>query len=100
MDMTTTTMISPACRYEIRPPFLFRWEDSQQAHVLLYPEGIVKLNATGGEILRRCDGKTSVAELIDQLALSYNASDVDAIRNGVLNFLEVSHGKGWIRAKA
>ncbi|BFN28342.1 pyrroloquinoline quinone biosynthesis peptide chaperone PqqD [Pseudomonas sp. SCT] len=93
-------MISPACRYEIRPPFLFRWEDSQQAHVLLYPEGIVKLNVTGGEILRRCDGKTSVAELIDQLALSYNASDVDAIRNGVLNFLEVSHGKGWIRAKA
>jgi len=99
MDMTTT-MISPACCYEIRPPFLFRWEDSQQAHVLLYPEGIVKLNTTGGEILQRCDGKTSVAELIDQLALSYNASNVDAIRNGVLNFLEVSHGKGWIRAKA
>lgn len=64
------------------------------------PEGIVKLNATGGEILQRCDGKTSVAELIDQLALSYNASDVDTIRNGVLNFLEVSHGKGWIRVKA
>jgi len=96
----TTTNILPTTRYEIRPPFLFRWEESQQAHVLLYPEGIVKLNVTGGEILRRCDGKTSVAELIDQLALSYNASDVDAIRNGVLNFLEVSHGKGWIRAKA
>ncbi len=96
----TITMISPACCYEIRPPFLFRWEDSQQAHVLLYPEGIVKLNTTGGEILQRCDGKTSVAELIDQLTLSYNASNVDAIRNGVLNFLEVSHGKGWIRAKA
>jgi pyrroloquinoline quinone biosynthesis protein D len=98
--MTTTTKILPTSCYEIRPPFLFRWEDSQQAHVLLYPEGIVKLNATGGEILRCCDGKTSVAELIDRLARSYNASDVDAIRNGVLNFLEVSHGKGWIRAKA
>ncbi len=47
-----TTNISPTCRYEIRPPFLFRWEESQQAHVLLYPEGIVKLNATGGEILK------------------------------------------------
>jgi len=101
MDMMTTTKILPASCYEIRPPFLFfRWEDSQHAHVLLYPEGIVKLNATGGEILQRCDGKTSVAELIDQLALSYNASDVDTIRNGVLNFLEVSHGKGWIRVKA
>ena len=46
--MMTTTKILPASCYEIRPPFLFRWEDSQHAHVLLYPEGIVKLNATGG----------------------------------------------------
>jgi len=98
--MSTTTKTLPATCFEIRPTFLFRWEDSQQAHVLLYPEGIVKLNATGGEILQRCDGKTSVAELIDQLARSYNASNIDAIRSGILNFLEVSHGKGWIRAKA
>ena len=95
-----TTTIAPTDRYEIRPPFLFRWEDSQQAHVLLYPEGIVKLNATAGDILKRCDGKTSVAELIEQLGRDYCASDIDAIGKGVLNFLEVSHGKGWIRAKA
>ena len=98
--MTTTTNISPASCYEIRPPFLFRWEESQQAHVLLYPEGIVKLNVTGGEILKHCDGTTSVAELIEQLSHHYHASDIDAICAGVLNFLEVSHGKGWIRAKA
>ena len=68
--------------------------------MLLYPEGIVKLNASGGEILKRCDGKTTVAELIESLAHSYSASDPAAVRAGVLNFLEVSHGKGWIRAKA
>jgi len=96
----STTPISLVNCYEIRPPFLFRWEESQQAHVLLYPEGIVKLNATGGDILKRCDGKTSVAELIEQLGRDYCASDIDAIGKGVLNFLEVSHGKGWIRAKA
>ncbi|EXF45288.1 pyrroloquinoline quinone biosynthesis protein D [Pseudomonas sp. BAY1663] len=96
----TTTHISPASCYEIRPPFLFRWEASQQAHVLLYPEGIVKLNATGGEILQRCDGQTSVAELIEQLSRVYHASADGAIRASVLNFLEVSHAKGWIRAKA
>ena len=95
-----TTTIAPTDRYEIRPPFLFRWEDPQQAHVLLYPEGIVKLNATAGDILKRCDGSTSVVELIEQLGCDYNASAIDAIRAGVLNFLEVSHAKGWIRAKA
>ncbi|MGE4404192.1 pyrroloquinoline quinone biosynthesis peptide chaperone PqqD [Pseudomonas sp.] len=96
----TTTTLSPTSCYEIRPPFLFRWEDSQQAHVLLYPEGIVKLNATGGEILKRCDGRTTVAELIEQLSRSYDAADPATIRDGILKFLEVSHGKGWIRAKA
>ena len=97
MSASTATLDS---RPRLARGFRFQWEPAQNCHVLLYPEGIVKLNATGGEILKRCDGKTSVAELIDQLALSYNASDADTIRNGVLNFLEVSHGKGWIRVKA
>lgn len=86
--------------YEIRPPFMFRWEESQQAHVLLYPEGIVKLNETGGQILDLCDGQTSVEALIEKLAVKYCASDLAAVRSGVMNFLEVSHGKGWIRIKA
>jgi len=86
--------------YEIRPPFMFRWEESQQAHVLLYPEGIVKLNETGGQILELCDGQNSVETLIGKLAVMYCASDLAAVRSGVMNFLEVSHGKGWIRIKA
>ncbi len=98
--MTTPAPIALERCYEIRPPFLFRWEASQDAHVLLYPEGIVKLNASGGDILKRCDGKTSVAELIAQLGHCYHATDLDTISKGVLKFLEVSHGKGWIRATA
>ncbi|MBF6624119.1 MAG: pyrroloquinoline quinone biosynthesis protein PqqD [Pseudomonadales bacterium 32-61-5] len=86
--------------YEIRPPFMFRWEASQQAYVLLYPEGIVKLNETGGQILNLCDGQRSVEKLIEHLAILYCASDLAAVRSGVMNFLEVSHGKGWIRIKA
>jgi len=33
-----------------------QWEPAQDAHVLLYPEGMVKLNQSAGEIMRRCDG--------------------------------------------
>lgn len=87
-------------RFEIRPPFLFRWEDSQQAHVLLYPEGIVKLNESGGGILQLCDGKHTVGQIIEQLCKRYCAADETTISKGVLNFLEVSHGKGWIRTTA
>lgn len=96
----TASPIDPEDRFEIRPPFMFRWEDSQNAHVLLYPEGIVKLNKSGGDTLSLCDGNTSVAELIDTLIRTYDACAADVIRNGVLHFLEVSRDKGWIRIKA
>src|SRR5262249_58446441 len=35
--------------------FRLQWEPAQAAHVLLYPEGMVKLNSSAGEILKRCD---------------------------------------------
>ena len=37
--------------------FRLQWEPAQKAHVLLYPEGMVKLNGSAGEILKRCDGE-------------------------------------------
>ena len=96
----TASPITLEDRFEIRPPFMFRWEHSQQAHVLLYPEGIVKLNKTGGDILDACDGNTNVAGLIEKLGQRYELADATVIRNGVLRFLEVSRDKGWIRIKA
>jgi len=41
--------------------FRLQWEAVQQAHVLLYPEGMVKLNGSAGEILTRCDGNAPVS---------------------------------------
>jgi pyrroloquinoline quinone biosynthesis protein D len=84
--------------FEIHPQFLLRWEPSQDAHVLLYPEGIVKLNETGGEILKRCTGTVSVGELIADLARLYPDSDADVPRS-VRSFLEAAHAKGWIRSR-
>ncbi|MFC6668821.1 pyrroloquinoline quinone biosynthesis peptide chaperone PqqD [Marinobacterium aestuariivivens] len=98
--MTQDRRIRLDARYVVRPPFLFRWEASQDAHLLLYPEGIVKLNATGGTILGFCDGKHTVTELIAALTARYDSTDSDAITNSVLNFLEVSRDKGWIQPEA
>ena len=44
--MTDTATPSPPAaseRYALNPMYLFRWEPTQDSHVLLYPEGIVKL---------------------------------------------------------
>jgi len=95
--MSETAVFGPDDILEINPMYFLRWEEAQQAHVLLYPEGIVKLNETAGAILSRCTGETSVRELIDGLKRQYTEGNVE---DGVRKFLEESHSKGWIRRKA
>ncbi len=86
-------MTSSLARPRINRLFRFQWEPAQQAHVLLYPEGMVKLNQSAGEILKRCDGSTSVAEIVADLEAAFNASnlaaDVDA-------FLIMADAQNWI----
>lgn len=81
---------------EINPMYLFRWEEPQKAHVLLYPEGVVKVNETGAAILELCNGNNSVSEIISNLNNKYTTDVTD----GVYKFLEVAHAKGWIRIKS
>ena len=49
----------------------------RQQRVLLYPEGVVLLNDTGGAILDLCDGHRSVAEIAGVLKERYHC-DVTA----------------------
>lgn len=81
---------------ELAPMYLFRWEELQQAYILLYPEGVVKLNDTGAAIIEHCDGINTAQDIISKLNEIY-ATDVT---EGVYKFLEVSYAKGWIRIKS
>ena len=86
--MTTAT-----ARPAINRLFRFQWEPAQQAHVLLYPEGMVKLNQSAGEILKRCDGTHSVAEIVADLEATFNASGLTA---DVETFLTMAEAQNWI----
>jgi pyrroloquinoline quinone biosynthesis protein D len=84
-----------AHRPKIARLYRLQWEEAQKAHVLLFPEGMVKLNASAGEILRRCDGVRTTAEIIAELEVAFEAKnlgpDVDA-------FLEHAVAKGWVES--
>ena len=97
--MSEAANIEANARPQMNPLFLFRWEDTQDAYVLLYPEGVVKLNPTAGEILKRCDGEHTVAALIDELKQLFIEAP-ERVDSGVRKFLEVSYAKGWIRNRA
>ncbi|MGE5469283.1 MAG: pyrroloquinoline quinone biosynthesis peptide chaperone PqqD [Bacteroidota bacterium] len=97
--MTNTAPPAAQSRFALNPMYLFRWEETHHAYVLLYPEGIVKLNETAGEILKRCDGQMTVAGLVADLQAVYPGDD-ERVAEGVHKFLEVFRAKGWIRRQA
>jgi pyrroloquinoline quinone biosynthesis protein D len=82
---------------ELNPNFHFRWEEPQKAHVLLYPEGIVKLNETAAAILEACTGGQTIAAGARELGERYGEGN---LADEALRFLEVAHAKGWIRIKS
>jgi pyrroloquinoline quinone biosynthesis protein D len=72
----------------------FQWEEAQQLHVLLYPEGMVKLNGPAGEIMKRVDGQKNVGAIAADLEATFNEPD---LKKDVLAFMEIAHERGWIR---
>lgn len=79
---------------KLSPMFRLQWEEAQNCHVLLYPEGMVKLSGSAGEILKRVDGQTAIAGIVDGLKAQFPGVPLDA---DVLKFLEVAHDNGWLR---
>ena len=89
--------MTPASVPRIGRGFRLQWEDAQQAHVLLYPEGMVKLNGSAGEILRRCDGQRCLADIVQDLEASFQA---DGLLPDVLAFATMATEQGWLEAAA
>jgi pyrroloquinoline quinone biosynthesis protein D len=79
------------------PTFRLQWEDAQDCFVILYPEGMVKLNPAAGEILSRCDGARSVADIVAELEAKF--PDAEDLGTDVVNFLSTAHEHQWIRQK-
>jgi len=74
--------------------FRFQWEPAQNSFVLLYPEGLIKLAGSAGEIMKRIDGNKTVSEIIADLETTFPGVD---LRQDVIDFLEHAYDKGWIR---
>jgi len=74
--------------------FRLQWEEVQQSWVLLYPEGMVKLNGSAGEIMQRIDGKKTIAQLIVELETAFDATGLQA---DVLAFLDIAIAQGWVQ---
>jgi pyrroloquinoline quinone biosynthesis protein D len=65
-----------------------RWGGTEADRVILFPEGAIKLQGTGRQILERCDGQRTFAEIITGLQKEFGATDPGKIRADISGFLE------------
>lgn len=77
--------------------FRLQWEPAQNAHVLLYPEGMVKLNTSAGEILSRCDGERTLTEIIADLEQTFGAIELSG---DVTAFVSMAVENQWLELRA
>jgi pyrroloquinoline quinone biosynthesis protein D len=73
--------------------FRLQFEPAQDRWVLLYPEGMVQLNPSAAEILKRCDGERTVDAIVTDLETTFNAQGIGP---EVRNLLEEGQRRGWI----
>jgi len=53
-----------------------RYDEVREEHVLLVPEGVVRLNRTAAEVLELCDGERSLDDIVGALSARYEGSDL------------------------
>jgi pyrroloquinoline quinone biosynthesis protein D len=65
-----------------------RWGGTETDRVILFPEGAIKLQGTGRQVLERCDGQRTFGQIIAELQKEFGATDPEKIRSDIGIFLE------------
>jgi len=65
-----------------------RWGGTEENRVILFPEGAIKLQSTGRQVLERCDGVRTFGEIIAELQKEFTSADPGKIRSDISQFLE------------
>lgn len=76
--------------------FRLQFEPAQEAHVLLYPEGMVKLNNSAAAIMTRCDGVRTVADIVADIERTY---EVTGLAGDVAAFVVMARDNGWLELR-
>jgi pyrroloquinoline quinone biosynthesis protein D len=69
------------------------YDEVREEHVLLVPEGVVKLNPTAAEVLELCDGERSLDDIVDALSARYDGAD---LRDDVRELVDAMAAKGLV----
>lgn len=86
--------LDPQSAWILAPLFRLQWEETQDRFVLLYPEGLVELNLPAAEILKCCDGRHRLEDIVRELEDKFETSGLGP---DIEEMLEEALRHGWIR---
>ena len=70
-----------------------RYDDVREEHVLLIPEGAVRLNPTAAAVLELCDGERSLDAIVGALSARYEGAD---LHDDVVELVDAMAQKGLV----
>ena len=77
-----------------RQGYRYQYEPAQKGHVLLYPEGMIKLTDSAALIGGLIDGERDVAAIIAEL--DKQVPGVPELGDDIEQFMEVARAEHWI----
>ncbi|APW64835.1 MULTISPECIES: pyrroloquinoline quinone biosynthesis peptide chaperone PqqD [Arcobacteraceae] len=77
----------------INAHFQLQWEEKQNCFVLLYPEGMVQLSQSAGEIMNLCNGENTTLNITDLLEKKFN---LVGLQSDIIEFLEDAMNRKWV----
>ena len=77
LEPTSRPRLAPGCRLG----------ENRGQRVLLMPERALRLNGPSLEIVSRCDGTHSVAQIIGELQLIYSKAEPRKVEQDILGYL-------------
>ena len=88
--------IDTAARPAIGAGFRLQWEPAQEAHVLLYPEGMVRLSRSAAAIMTRCDGARTIATIVSDIECEYATT---GLSSDVHAFIRLALERLWLELR-
>jgi pyrroloquinoline quinone biosynthesis protein D len=86
--------IQSADIYKIAAHHRFQWEKAQDCYVILFPEGMVKLNGGAGEVLNLINGESTITLITESLTKKF--PDTPNLKKDIVGMIELALEKAWI----
>jgi pyrroloquinoline quinone biosynthesis protein D len=94
--MTARQLVADASRPSLPKHLKLRFDKTREQWIVLAPERVLVLDQTSHEVLKRCDGTTSVAAIVADLATAFDAPP-EVIGADVAALLQDMADKGYLQ---